>query len=236
MKRFLTWSNFALLVICFAGCSKKDPAPIVCYLTSYTDSSSSFTYTETLQYDDKNRVISTISTSNGLPLETTTFVYGADGNLSTADFGGGTTATFLFDGDNRMIKRTLAPGGATNVNTYNAAGQHISLVSTNPDCPTCGYTITYSYPNTTTHNYSTAIAVGSTYTYTTVYEFDSHPNPYKPVLYSSTGTDNNITKEIKTTNGISETTTSTYTYNDKGYPLTKISSNGVTTAYSYNCK
>ncbi len=225
-------------VFLFTDCSKNDPATSVCYLTSSTLESSFGTDTETLTYDDKNRVISiTSSSSGGAPL-VSTYSYGSNGNLATATFFDGSTATYTFDSQNRMILQTNSDGSTVTV-SYNASGQPTSRVIADPNCATCGGTITYTYPNTTTHNYTSESFTSNSGTpgssYASTFEYDNHPNPYKPVLYSSTGTDNNVTKQVYTSSTSNFTSTTTYTYNDRGYPITKTFSDGGTVSYTYNC-
>jgi YD repeat-containing protein len=235
-KGFLHHEMMLFMVMALIlSCSKSDPAPIVCYLTS-SSMVGTFTYQETLVYDNSNHVVSIISEQPGFGGITATFVYASNGNLATGDFGDGTTATYVFDSNNRMILRTFAPDGKTLSLVYNATGQNTSRTFTDPTCATCGYHITYTYPNTSTHNYNAETYTDSGSTRSSTYEYDSKPNPYKLVLYSSTGTDNNVTQRVTTDGSGSSTVTYTYTYNDKGYPLTQVSSEGTTTTYAYNCK
>jgi YD repeat-containing protein len=240
---FMNSKNYRLLaflgvVLLIGGCKKKDPAPVICYLTDYTEVNGSYNYSEVLTYNDMNKVIMIAVTVAGSPTDVYTYTYGANGNLATANFPGGETVSYTFDGQNRLVLRTTAPSGETSTYSYNASGQNILRVYNDPSCASCGFTYTYTYPNTTTHNYSQlhyVSAGGSSFTLT--FEYDDHPNPYKPVLYSSTGSDNNVTKQVFTDDaGTSSTTTITYTYNDKGYPLTAASSSGALSTYSYDCK
>lgn len=228
-----------MVLYLLAGClKKKDPAPVICYLTAFSQIAGTNSYYETYIYDDQNRVIMITALTSGSSPEVYEYTYGPDGNLAEANFGGGVTATYTFDGQNRLILRTVSPSGATTTYTYNAAGQNTVRNYTDPTCSSCGYTYTYLYPNTSSHNYSQLQGtLGSGTIFTVTFEYDDHPNPYKNLLYSSTGTTNNVTKEVFTSSTVGPTTTTTtYTYNDRGYPLSATTSSGNSRTYMYDCK
>lgn len=235
MKK-LVQAVLLLWCVLSTGCSKDEPGPVVCYLTGYTRTDVFGTFEETYTYNSKNQVVSIISNDGTVP-STTTYVYAANGNLQTATFADGSTQTFTFDSNNRMIQRVTMPGGLSLELVYNSTGQNTSRTYTEPGCGICGSTTTYTYPDATTHNYTSETSDNFGGTITTTYTYDTHPNPYKPMLYSSTGTDNNVTQRTVSFSGGAPTTfTFTYTYNDKGYPLTRVSNNGESETYSYNCK
>jgi hypothetical protein len=135
-----------------------------------------------------------------------------------------------------MIQLVRSPGGETMTFVYNADGQPVFVTYVELNCSSCGYSREYTYPNTTTHNYSQETFTNSAESRVFTYTYDTHPNPYKPLPYFSRAeTDNNITERAMTTSVGTTTTTFTYTYNDRGYPLTRTSSNGDATVYTYNC-
>jgi hypothetical protein len=223
-----------LLALGVISCSKNDPSPTACYLKS-ASTTGTIVYSETMSYNDKMQVIG-IATASGVNSAMATYTYATNGNLATADFGDGTTGTYTFDGQNRITHWELSPAGYTWDYTYNGNSQHSTTTFTDPACSTCGYTVTYAYANATTNNYSTEVFVSSTDNYNVNFEYDNQPNPYKLVLWSSTGTDNNITKQVIVPVGPTITTTYSYQYSDKGYPTSKISSDGSRTTYTYECK
>ena len=230
--RLLSYSLLMGLII-IISCSKSDPKPSACYLKSASTTGATV-YAETMTYNDKMQVISIATSSADTVIAT--YTYAANGNLATADFGDGNTAVYTFDSQNRITHWELAPNGLTWDYTYNSSGQHLSTTFADPGCGSCGHTSTFAYPNTTTNNYAAEVFASTTNNYTANFLYDDKPNPYKPVLWSSTGTDNNVTKQVIIPAGATITTVFIYKYGDNGYPTSRISSDGNTTAYTYECK
>lgn len=238
IKYHLAFVTMLLVVWLATGCSNDEPVPATCTLKSTTRVEGSFNLTESYTYNDEAKVISIIGTSSSpSPLTYThTFTYGSNGNLATADYGNGLTATFTLDSQNRVVLRTLMPGGMNSTYIYSASGQLIQRVYTDPTCSSCGYTRTYNYPDSTTHNYTQMQYVGTGgEVFTITYEYDNHPNPEKAIVFYG-GTTNNITKETYTDSVRTFVTTYTYTYNNKGYPVTSVSDQGSSKTYTYTCK
>lgn len=220
-----------LVLFLIAGCSGKDPAPVVCYLSTHAYSGT----TETYAYNDKNQVISI--TESGAPTLTITYTYDANGDLKTGSFSDGTSANYTFDSNHQLIQQEYEPGDNVVTFAYNSSGQHISTIYTGPGCSgTCTTTWNYTYPDTTTHNASLLTVTNGPSTETYAYLYDDKVNPFKLVLYASTGSDNNITQVIFSNNGSPVTTSYTYEYNDRGYPTKKTSSDGSTETFTYVCK
>jgi hypothetical protein len=96
---------------------------------------------------------------------------------------------------------------------YNSSGQLIKFTR-----PSVIYL--YSYPNTTTHNYSQIEYTSDTYHSIEFYEYDEKVNPYKDlptVLGPVPLTDNNIVS----LSYVNVTKVSTYEYNPRGYPISR---------------
>ena len=231
LMKFVKPVAMTLLWLIIVGCSKKDPAPIICYLTTNVFGSITDTYT----YNDKNQVISI--TESGTPTLIITYTYDANGDLKIGSFSDGTTYVYTFDGNHQLIKREYLAGDNVATFAYNSTGQHISTVYEGPGCSgTCTTTWTYAYPNTTTHNASLVTVNNGVSTETYAYQYDSKFNPFKPVLYSSTGSDNNVTQLIFSNNGSPITTSYTYEYNERGYPTKKTGSDSSVETFTYVCK
>ena len=215
------------------------PGPTVCYIATEPG----ITYV----YNEKNQVTSINSGflevtyhSNGLPDK----MFGLGGFIAR---------TYEYDADNRLT-RLMSPGDTTEF-TYNSSGQ--LLTETHLDGDGGVYFSAYTYPNTSTHNYSSATGSEGVLTSTTSFLYDDKKNPYNsaPSIYfrqsihihnsiyrpyASNLADNNqisLTYSNYSANYTS-TTTYTYSYNDLGYPVavTRHDSFVSKFAYTYYCK
>lgn len=214
-------------------CSKKeDPLPVICYPTKFINAIGS----ETLTYNDSRQVIRIIDDNGASGTDTITFSYDANGDVLTGIFGDGRFWTYTHDSNHLLTQRLLTPGGEAMNWEYNDNGQITLITYVNPACGTCGYTRELTYVNSTTHNYTGETLTNATDVIAITYEYDSHPNQLRLVIDSSTRTDNNITSKVSVYSGGTANITYTYTYNERGYPLTQTSSTGVVNSYTYDCQ
>ncbi len=245
LVKFMRLKVNTLLILCSGlvfECSKKDPAPPLCYLTATNSVSPLSTYASELTYDDQHRVVKVKSTSDGLVVRISTYDYNSNGKLISISHDDGNLSTFAYDNKGRMVVSTFYYQAATLTTigsftwTYSATNQPIMSVSELVDCSACGSTTYFTYPNSTTLNYTTVSKVSANgETITSSYEYDDHPNPLRVMLYAVDWTENNITKITITTNTGVETWANSYTYNERGYPLVRTGSDGGTSTYTYNC-
>jgi YD repeat-containing protein len=231
--RNLLFPFVLFFVVMLDGCTKNDVTP-VCLLTSngvenltYTNNrwtgGSDERGTYTIVYDDNNRRIE-FTYSSGY---TDKFTYDAGGKVIS-------TTTSIHGTVTQVVKTIYNSNGQV-------AAQHYQFFNMPPTDSTVN---TFSYANATTHNIST---MNQTYynsgslphvvSFNATYEYDSKRNPLSVFdnMNPQLATDNNVTK---VTYSASLFTTTTYTYNDKGYPVTavSISTNGNTdpTKFTYN--
>lgn len=155
----------------------------------------------------------------------TTYEYNANGNLTYAS-----NWTFYYNSDNRLRQIGRPASEFTEDYTYNEFGQLSSVTSKHfgngGPTTTCSYT--YTYPNSTTHNFS-QVVYGNGAVETV--EYDNNPNPFKYnwlqlgaayFLYWDRPcyqTDNNIIKSTYTEGTTKTITTNVYKYNELGYPI-----------------
>ncbi len=93
-------------------------------------------------------------------------------------------------------------------------------------------TTTYGYPNDSTRN---PALINDTSGASGAYTYDDKPNPARLMGFPSILPDNNVTK-LTYSQGASTTISSyRYQYNEKGYPILKISGTD-TTHWTYDCK
>ena len=205
---------------------------IACYLTSFSDPGN----TLNLTYNSNNQVILIAGVSFGTSISAA-LNYDSNGNLSSTVYASGSTV-FTYDGNNRLV--STSNGSSTTVYLYNSSGQLTSRTYTSGSF---SETHTYTYPNTTTNNYTTETLGSSVRTF----EYDDKFTPYESLRsFIPSGitddkplTDNNKTKKTVVSNGVSTVTTYTYVYNDNGFAISQTaSSSGSTTVtnYTYECR
>src|SRR5689334_20637479 len=162
------------LVAIFAivlGCSKKDSPVPVCYASTITYASEGYNGLSTYTYAN-NRVISVSTSGNDGYTFTKTFSYDAQGKIisyTTTDVSpsSGTsveTYTLSYDANNRVSQEISS--SIKNVYTYNSSGQRVKKEVYNGPSPT--FTLdryeVYTYPSTSTKNYTTLIRYDATNT------------------------------------------------------------------------
>lgn len=264
----------SLLVIAFSCSKKNDPAPSAsaCLLSSSTTTfSDGSTWVEKLSYNSSNIVSSMqFQVTNGGSTTSANYNYTYDGSgrLSKLTFVGTAQASdyssidITYSGSSAnpsTIKVTLGDGSySLTTYTYNSTNQVTQSVNVYFDQSsntTSNSYRTYSYPNTTTLNVSSAEnyvglpADGGSSISTDEYTYDDKSNPIAgyDVIGATVATTNNVLTHkstAHTNNGdFSSTVTYTYSYDSKGYPVkktylfTNIDPNStVTITYSYtNC-
>lgn len=245
MMKFTRVNVNTLLMLCSGlifECSEKDPAPPLCYLTATNFVSPLSTSALELVYDDQHRVVKVTQTASGV-IRVSMYTYDADSKLIGINHDDGNLSTFAYDSKGRMVVSTFYSQATTLTTigsmtwTYSATNQPIMRVSELVDCAACGSTVYFTYPNSTTLNYTTvSIVPVNGETITSSYEYDNHPNPLRVMLHAVAWTDNNVTKITFTNNTGVETWVTSYTYNEKGYPITSVSTDGGSQTYIYNCQ
>lgn len=250
MKKLTNLVAKALLfTVVVVGCSKDDPAPIICYVATLSETSGGNTYLTTFSYNSANRVV-TMSSTGGGSSSNATYTYDSKNNLTSSTYtssgGSAISYTYTYDANNRLTGSVANSGGtvSTTTYTYNSSGQWTAM-SSSFSGGSSSYTL--SYPNTTTRNNNSATSTStfdfgsgpSTFTSTTTYEYDDKINPRRFLEQPSLQTDNNVTKMTVTSGGNVQITTKSYVYNDQGYPTTETSISGSdssTQTATYTCK
>lgn len=214
------------------SCEEKEAIKF-CYPTTSTVSGSFSNYTTTVFYDASNRVNSQVFRYPGSDSLVINYSYNSQGRLASADreyASGNTLVTkYSYDASGRLA--TAIQGSDTIRYTWNSGGQLIHVQTTFTS-------ITFSYPNETTRNYSstTAVMVGGGTPIVATYEYDNKPNARKAISYISDFlTDNNETEY--TWDGAVYVTT--YEYNDLGYPISYVKTGpggSETGTFQYNCR
>lgn len=245
--------RFALLClfVLALGCSKKnDPAPVTgCQVSSITTAftgggqwSQKYTYSGNSVSSLQFQVVDNTSTT------TSNFTYTYDGSgrltqvalVGTPQASDMASATITYSGTSTypsVVKATLGDGSYNQTTyTYNSTQQVTQSVSNYFDASSNTTTSSYqtfSYPNTTTMNYSTVEnypglpADGKASVATFEYTYDTKSNPLSgyDLVGATFSTTNNVLTYKATSHtdsgDFSSTTTYTYLYNSKGYPTKK---------------
>lgn len=244
-----------LLVVLVAGslvnCSTKESiGPSSCYLASvqFETTQISVTYS----YDENHSVISATEV-NGKTNTTITSTYAYDNihRVSSITRSNGEKDTFTYDQEGKVTSRTVSDNtgyGLIEKFFYNESNQlmrkeNYSVAGTSQ---TLAQTNDYEYTNSSARNPSlVTISLGSGASLTAVqtneYTYDNKNTPASLITLSPEATTNNVI-EVTTTylnTPVPVTSTFSYTYNAKGYPVKAIhttSSGSYTTNYSYaNC-
>ncbi len=220
-------------------CTKKDEAGSFCRLNSLTVVNPAITLTVTLEYTNN---LLTKQTMSGLGnVQTITWAYDSNGMMKTMTMeypGGSQVTTFTLDGSNRIASSvTTGTTPQSAVYAYNASGQletvSITDLSATPGSPGYVTVMSYTYPNTTTGNYSTlTIVTGTSDPIVISQEYDNKKSPFVGLDGYVPYPVNNVTK--RTENGV--TLTISYQYNSQGYPVSATDSNGSTHTYNYTCQ
>ena len=212
-----------------------------CFPTSISTNSTGVSYNTTYQYNSSNKVTSTKSTStmgNQTVTVNATFTYDGDGNIVTASeissTGSSATRNYTYDISHNLTQETYQVDGiaiSKSTYQYNSTNQLIKVLYGNGSGSTTS-TSSFTYQTPVARNPTTVTSsLGSSWAYT----YDTKPNPLK-VLFVSVQPDNNIIKMTNTSGGSVTTTTYTYQYDSKGFPIARTGSDGETKAYTYFCK
>lgn len=234
-------NSYLFLILLLFGCSDSPPAPSPCLLLKETFSSTSLSYERTFTYQDGRLATMTYnSTVPSGPASTTSFTYGTNGLVDSAvTVWSGSLypiiAIYSYNTSGRLSRVATNIGDTTDFD-YNTSGQ---ITRKFVDQFMNDYTREYSYPNTTTTNYTQSVLITSGgLKITETYSYDDHSNPlFRSPAWTDdyfADTENNITKiENDYSGGPIEYT---YTYDAKGLPVsrTKVGTSD-TWAYTLSC-
>lgn len=238
------FSMFLLLAI---ACSTEDTAPkavtTICFPSTIIEP-----HSMTTVFFNGNNQISQIKTEQNPYFYSTLFFYNNQNQrIDSAHFlktgalfsGLATVVTkgiYTYDIAGRLITTDSTANGAVYRTTYhyNPINQidKSSLYFIANNAETILYTMTYEYPNTSTHNPS---LITSTSGATWKYEYDDKTNPAKLFGFVSIRLDNNVTKLTITQAASTAVYSYSYQYNDMGYP-TFMQSGIDETHWSYDCR
>jgi YD repeat-containing protein len=236
-----SFGYFSLLLVLFVRCSDSSPVPPTCQLTKDTFTGSisyerNFTYggglLKSMTYSS-----TTVPSTNYV----STFYYGGDSRLDSilSSVAGSATSisVYTYDTNGRLSSIASNSGDTTNFE-YNSHGQLIRRLF---DRYPTDYVVEYIYPNTSTGNYSETVQTNSGgIQITSTYTYDDNSNPlYNLAVWADdyfTYTPNNIVQIESNISGSIQTTLYTYTYDEKGYPLTRTqASTGNVATFSVTC-
>jgi YD repeat-containing protein len=245
----------SLLLIFFCGgiavnCSTQESlGPSSCYLSTVHFEATQITVT--YLYDGNNRIISSQQV-NGKTNTTTTSDYSYDNNnrVSSITHSSGEKDTYTYDAEGKVTSRTVSDNtgyGLSETFFYNESNQlmrkeNYSVAGVNK---TLVQVTDYEYPNSSMRNPSlVTVSLGSgassTVVLTSEYTYDNKNTPPSLTTLSPEATTNNVI-EVTCTYSNAQPTTSTfsYTYNAKGYPVKSVhttSEGSYTTSFTYtNC-
>ncbi len=241
--KFFTSFAFILMgALLFTDCSKSSNATTpTCYpFTVEYGVGNMMTFAYAGNYVTSNVYV------NGANSNTSLYTYDAQNRLSTIT-SRSYVGSYYYDGNNRVDSIAYLNSGTfdwADKYSYNSSGQLAQDQFYNSSGPNPYYTVTYKYPNSSTHNYSSIIYYypsGARLTSTNHYTYDNKNNPFNFFRsFDPTTTPNNVVTEADSDSISSSTYNYNYTYNSNGYPLTVTYQSGTTTYttnYTYtNCK
>lgn len=236
------WSMFAALL--FGSCTKNDfPTRPTCLLSHLTITSQGYLSSVGFFYGPGDKLDSTVAESGGLTA-ITVFHYDPEGQVVIAE-SPNETSTFSYNNNHQRIRDSSytslpTPTWTVKQYTYNSVGQLAqSSILTNGISP--GTTVTYTYPNTSTRNFSSYTSVSPTGSSVTTVEYDPHAIPDDTRLASPTAlslANNYITKITTDYGNVIYVTLLAYEFNSSGYPTLIQTSNSFSTTVqtlTYTC-
>jgi hypothetical protein len=234
MCRDVTGSLAVLLLVLFGGCVT-DPKSLLCQPSTQTLVDGGSTVAQTYSFEGGK--LRLIEYDDDGTLFRTAFEYDFAGDLSKSIQtvnGESLVTTYSYNIQHFLIASQFTHDGDTVQTTYeyNDVGQ---WVRQNKNIVNASGTVTekyyYFYPDLVTHNPWTIATVTPTDSVLVYYEYDNKINPERELFLPTIQPYNNITRV--TAPGY--TYTVSYQYDGNGYPVSSISSNGITRTWTYNC-
>lgn len=245
MKITLHTAFLALLVtVVNLSCTKSVELVIRdCYPSNISTTTIGAATSTAYTYDADFHVISSVSTTTGgssSEVVTTTYTYDAAGDVTAAStnssLSGNSNSTYVYDIAHNLIQADHFKNGIHLDNYFYVYNSTLQLTSVQYTifigAGTSVTTTSYQYATPVSRNPTKATSSGSTWEF----QYDMKPNPLK-VLFVSTQPDNNVTKvTFSNVGGPTTQIAYTYQYDTNGFPVSSISTDGVTKTFSYNCK
>ena len=246
---------FIIFLLIVSGCGNSDPSPtLTCFLKKWKTVDDAYVGENTFTYSADMKQITILSSSTfdgSSDSETFTLTADDDGNIIKIEFEDSPDVyyEYIYNASLKLTRQNQYTGTDLDYRVdyeYNSSGQFIKqqYYDLSSGTPVKSDYESFEYANSSSKNplKQKSYSADGTLNLTSEFEYDNKKTPYDKLSFIiEIFSENNVTKVTRSdSGGVLEVTSTTYEYNDKGYPTKAITSDGsgdsTVETFTYECK